>query len=1454
MCRLILNMTVGEGLLVAAKDTLPNVLASATFPTASSAGRKMQKLGEEYFLMLPPPGASNILAGTYYLAVAGEGVSPQAGRIGAGTSSFTLTSRGVAPVRNLGQLGFSDLVESNSIPGGDTQIYQFTVPAGTLAMEARLENQIGNPVMVLRLGSAFPDSGAGLGAIPSDGYGHENGEVTGNFVHNSFINVANPTNPVCTLIVMARAVAPGVYSNASYTLRLNASGSTTLDFDNNPVAVTNHAAQTWKYFRVVVPTNALGWDVRLLNVAGGTPRMVIRRESLPNALATTPWNSPSSSSSWATNAQWAPVLDWTRRSQSAADATIVEDGRVFAVGMGRPLEPGTYFVGVFNNSTTASSSYTILSRGIGAGFSIPVVDVPFVGSAGATLPGREAAYFRVYVPSNTTSWKIKLTGVAGESMLVALRNFVPNIDLNVPNGTLAGGKGMQKAGNEHFVLLPATGQTNITAGTYYFAVVSEGVNPPNIARIGAGSSSFTFESEGTLATNHLGLLTSEDILYPDTVEGGEVKLYQFAVPSGMLGFKVRLENRVGNPTFVFRLGDKTPDPGAAVPTGDTYGTEGGYTSTDGHSTLYTVPNPAPGIYTLVVKGRPLGFSYTDATYTLRLQEMLVPELNFSASLNTNGLANSVSGVLEDNERIFYKFVIPATLDGQPVIGWKLNLVQSSGVASMRVRKDILPSDVNAINQMPFATAQAIVVPAVLTNGTWYVEVKGAGSTAFTLTSSALTLERPAWVMPAPGESNQTPGVVPPLFGDTAIDTNGVAFPEPSTFLEQGFLHYYAVAIPDGNEGLFRAALEAVSGNPDLYLRYGAPATLYHSALGTAGTIYDRSMLALTTEYANWIPLDGKVEAQLRPGLWYMAVRASGNANARYRLKLSVGTITDVELNNPELSNQLVAAGDWRYYRFTAPTSLPVGFNLSFSQQSGDVLVHLRDTVPPGTGLHALDFRDWTSDVKNNGPYGSFDAPGTHSFSVPPVRPGAVYYLGVRALSDAVFTIRATTNGAPAVQFETIPFYGGVVVTNLPPGGHALYRIDVPAEATRWKHAATHATGMYVALEQGTMPRPGSEDWRNNPAVANSSLNQYLLTAWPWVAAQSYFLVISNSTAQVQDVVFAMDGKNAATDDNDADALADAWELQYFGNTTSQSSAGDPDRDGVTNYDEFFEGTNPTDAGSFQARLTTAAMNGSILRSPDAPVYPLNTPVTLTASPAPGYAFIGWTGNASGRQNPLAITMDGHKAIGATFKAAGDDFITALPLLGTSATALATNVGMSKEPGEPNHAGNPGGKSMWWNWNAPASGSVTLTTAGSAFNTLLAVYTGSSVSTLNWVASDNNSGGTTNRSIVQFSAVAGTTYHIAVDGYNGASSRINLSLTLGNTSGLRPDLRSIARFGDGRAEFVLVADPSRTYTVETSTNLVNWSFLGTVTTDAAGSGRFTDAEAASFNHRFYRARQ
>ena len=128
--------------------------------------------------------------------------------------------------------------------------------------------------------------------------------------------------------------------------------------------------------------------------------------------------------------------------------------------------------------------------------------------------------------------------------------------------------------------------------------------------------------------------------------------------------------------------------------------------------------------------------------------------------------------------------------------------------------------------------------------------------------------------------------------------------------------------------------------------------------------------------------------------------------------------------------------------------------------------------------------------------------------------------------------------------------------------------------------------------------------------------------------------------------------------------------------------------------------------------------------------------------------------------------------------ANDDFTNSATLVTTTnISVLATNFLATKEPGEPKHDGIAGGHSVWWNWTAPSNGVATIDTTGSTFDTLLAVYTGASVSNLTQVAADDNDdsrGVVTSR--VKINATAGTQYQIAVDGKNGATGVVQLNLS------------------------------------------------------------------------------
>jgi hypothetical protein len=103
----------------------------------------------------------------------------------------------------------------------------------------------------------------------------------------------------------------------------------------------------------------------------------------------------------------------------------------------------------------------------------------------------------------------------------------------------------------------------------------------------------------------------------------------------------------------------------------------------------------------------------------------------------------------------------------------------------------------------------------------------------------------------------------------------------------------------------------------------------------------------------------------------------------------------------------------------------------------------------------------------------------------------------------------------------------------------------------------------------------------------------------------------------------------------------------------------------------------------------------------------------------------------------------------------DTFAYRFTLLQDAGSVTGNNTTATLEPGEPNHP--PGvGRSVWYTWQAPRTESVRFFTGGS--QQTIAVYTGTSVSSLTPVARSGSA------HIVDFPAVAGTWYQIAVDAW------------------------------------------------------------------------------------------
>ena len=144
---------------------------------------------------------------------------------------------------------------------------------------------------------------------------------------------------------------------------------------------------------------------------------------------------------------------------------------------------------------------------------------------------------------------------------------------------------------------------------------------------------------------------------------------------------------------------------------------------------------------------------------------------------------------------------------------------------------------------------------------------------------------------------------------------------------------------------------------------------------------------------------------------------------------------------------------------------------------------------------------------------------------------------------------------------------------------------------------------------------------------------------------------------------------------------------------------------------------------------------------------------------------------------LAIIFVAGLACAATALAqpTNDNFVNATIISGYVGTTNGSNVNATAELGEPVHAGTGGGKSIWYRWTSPINGSMTFNTEGSSFDTVLAVYSGNSVSSLSLVAANDDVNFPTDlKSSVSFPVSFGAVFYIAVDGSAGNTGTVKLS--------------------------------------------------------------------------------
>ncbi|HWB03266.1 MAG TPA: hypothetical protein VG796_09595 [Verrucomicrobiales bacterium] len=1146
------NAGSGDSTLWVRQGTLPDPNQADAL---SSGGVKVQQLGSDRFVMLPLPGQSFLTAGDYYLAIVSEGtLAPNLNLIGTGDSSATLTSVGPLAVTNLGTATPAGISPSVNLAAGQMKALQITVPAGSTSLDVRLDTLTGMPML-----SAVP--GAGLPSAAGGGTGWNFGQTP--LENTNEFHIVNPAAGVWSFLVRSGITQTETYPPATGTLNISiGAGPEPMTFNSGTSSVTNQSPGTWRFWQIEVPSGAAvkGWDLRIVNVTGGLPRMVVRREQVPESLIAS--GIPDNQSAWPAGASRAPYQDLTHRGREAdgRDAT----GQVMVSAMGRPLEPGTYFVGVTSPlQSNDAMSYTLESRGIGTGQNFPITDLALNGSQPVSpTPARIARYFKTTIPAATPSWEITLNPTIGDLCLLVRAATLPDCETynSVHNW---GGRIQQKPGAERFVLLPPSGQNELPPGDYYIAAVSEGVNPgvPASDWIGTGSSAGTLTSSAPLAITNLGTATVAGLTQSLSLASGQYRAFQMSIPAAATAVEVRLDNRVGLPMVAVRSG-------TGLLLDQYYSAEGGVSAAAENPSIITMLNPAAGLWTLRTGTQAEGLSFSDippATAQIVVRLLQPQRLNFSSTENGNGFSHTETRSLLAGQKQFYSIPVPATVSGAEILGWMLSAPTSQGQVRMRVFES---NDFTAEPSLTSYYGEAIVMapPYFQPSKTWYLELEGVGATTYTLTSQPVTLQHAPYTMPV------TPGQT---FGDTGQGIGG----DQGIDLANDAWHFYAFDVPAGNGGLLRAELQALNGNPDIYLRRGGIPTPHHDSNGPVwlgASLVDYSAIGNNTEYANWTPLSGRFEKELAPGRWYAGIRAAGNTNARYRLLLSTGSVQTLALNGGSVSGQNLAPRDVRYYKFAVPLDAPLEWKLTLTEQQGNVRAFIRDTIPPGReaamGNDAGTLQDWAQDFKNHGPYPSLDLSGTYTLTTPPLRPGNTYYVGVQALDTAQFSLSSATAGGSVGTLPVLDFYTGQIDTTLAAGARGRWRIPAPADALRWKHTSTHDAGVHVLIEQGSLPPPADGHYTSSGQDSNFNRG---FGVWPWVAGQDYYLVLANDTAASQHVVLTMDGRNPATEDENQDGVSDVWQQQYFPQG-GYTATGDNDGDGLTNAVEYALGLNPTE--------------------------------------------------------------------------------------------------------------------------------------------------------------------------------------------------------------------------------------------------------------------------------------
>jgi PKD repeat protein len=271
-----------------------------------------------------------------------------------------------------------------------------------------------------------------------------------------------------------------------------------------------------------------------------------------------------------------------------------------------------------------------------------------------------------------------------------------------------------------------------------------------------------------------------------------------------------------------------------------------------------------------------------------------------------------------------------------------------------------------------------------------------------------------------------------------------------------------------------------------------------------------------------------------------------------------------------------------------------------------------------------------------------------------------YVLPASANNDPAFALAFQLNGSGTGDYG---YVDNVVVAGTPiprtlaitGSGSGSVKVNGALESLPW--SGQFPNGTAVTLEAVPASGWAFSSWSGdvsqsaNPVVVTMDADKSVTATFKPVIHILSLAKVGSGSAKVDGVTVPLpySGQFLSGTDVTVQAVARAgWEFGSWSGDASGSSnpivvTMDGDKAITATFNQLSYALSLNKIGN-----GTLKVNGSTIALPYSAQFLSGTAVTLEAVPASGWEFVAWSGDAGSSANPLVVTMDGSKAITATF--------------------------------------------------------------------------------------------------------------------------------------------------------------------------------------------------------------